>query len=487
MTLLTFYGGVNEIGGNKILLEDSGTKIFLDFGMSFTQAGKFFSEFLQPRKCSGIGDFLEFGLLPDLKGLYRRDYLKHMGRKEEDLDFQGVLLSHAHADHASYVHHLREDLPIHCSEETFAILKALNDTARGSFTDLTELTRCFETYTNKKGEISKKTTKSHPDIIVPRKFEKFKFGKKFKIDSLEIIPYNVDHSLPGATGFIIHTTNGTVVYTGDFRFHGRREEKTVEFVEACEKVKPDVLITEGTRIDEESSRKEADVEDEVSTITSKSRGLSVCNWPVRDTDRLISFLNAAKRMDKILTISLKQAYLIEQLSKCKDSIVPKLKDKNLALYAMRKDWGLIGTDCEKRLIRADYDVWERDYLKDSICCHDVKNNQNKFMFFCTNFDLKELIDIKPKEGSVYIKSVCEPFDIEMEIDWQRIENWINHFGMEPNATHVSGHASGPQLKEFVKTVKPKMVIPVHTQHAKIYDKWWENVHLLKNVGEIVEI
>ena len=487
MVKLTFFGGVNEIGGNKILLEDNGTKIFLDFGMSFNQAGKFFSEFLQPRKCAGIGDFLEFGLLPDLKGLYRKDYLKHMGRKEEDTDFQGILLSHAHADHASYIHHIREDIPIHCSEETYAILKALNDTASCSYTDLTELTRCFETYVNKKGEISKKTTKSHPDIIVPRKFNLFKFGKKFKIDGIEIIPYNVDHSLPGATGYIIHTSSGTIVYTGDFRFHGRREKETVNFMKACEKEKPDVLIIEGTRIDEESSRKEADVEDEVATVTSKSKGLTVCNWPVRDTDRLISFLNAAKRMDKKLTISLKQAYLIEQLGKCKDSNVPKLDDKNLALYAMRKDWGLIGSDCDERLIRADYDRWERDYLKDSICCHDVKNNQNKFMFFCTNFDLKELIDIKPANGSVYIKSVCEPFDIEMEIDWQKIENWINHFGMGLNATHVSGHASGPQLKEFVKTVKPKMVIPVHTQHANFYDKWWDNVHLLKNVGESVEI
>jgi len=158
------------------------------------------------------------------------------------------------------------------------------------------------------------------------------------------------------------------------------------------------------------------------------------------------------------------------------------------LYAMRKDWGMIGSDCDERLIRADYDNWEREYLNDSICYKDVKNRQNKFMFFCTNFDLKELIDIKPATGSVYVKSVCEPFDIEMEIDWQRVENWIKHFGMgDPIPTHVSGHASGPQLKEFVKTVKPKILIPVHTQHANIYDKWWDKVHLLKEIGEYVEI
>lgn len=88
------------------------------------------------------------------------------------------------------------------------------------------------------------------------------------------------------------------------------------------------------------------------------------------------------------------------------------------------------------------------------------------MFFCTNYDLKELIDIKPKTGSCYIKSVCETFDVEMEIDWERVMNWINHFGLGNYSTHVSGHASGPQLKEFVQTVKPLSVIGSQNQALK---------------------
>jgi len=54
MPALTFYGGVNEIGGNKILFEADGTKLFLDFGMSFNVANQYFAEFLQPRKCTRI-------------------------------------------------------------------------------------------------------------------------------------------------------------------------------------------------------------------------------------------------------------------------------------------------------------------------------------------------------------------------------------------------------------------------------------------------
>lgn len=64
MTSLTFYGGVNEIGGNKILLKDKDTKVFLDFGMSFGKSGKFFEEFISPRVSSGITDCLARGLFP---------------------------------------------------------------------------------------------------------------------------------------------------------------------------------------------------------------------------------------------------------------------------------------------------------------------------------------------------------------------------------------------------------------------------------------
>lgn len=49
-TTLAFYGGVNEIGGNKILIKDRDTKIFFDFGMSFSMKKLFYSPpFLSPR------------------------------------------------------------------------------------------------------------------------------------------------------------------------------------------------------------------------------------------------------------------------------------------------------------------------------------------------------------------------------------------------------------------------------------------------------
>ncbi|MFH0897448.1 MAG: hypothetical protein V1850_05320 [Candidatus Bathyarchaeota archaeon] len=71
MTSLTFYGGVKEIGGNKILLKDGDTSIFLDFGVSLAAKKKYYSTpFLTPRNERSL---LEFDILPQIGGLYTFD------------------------------------------------------------------------------------------------------------------------------------------------------------------------------------------------------------------------------------------------------------------------------------------------------------------------------------------------------------------------------------------------------------------------------
>ena len=53
---ITCFGGVGEIGGNKILVENDGTRIFLDFGQRMGYENAFFSEFLNPRTNTSLKD-----------------------------------------------------------------------------------------------------------------------------------------------------------------------------------------------------------------------------------------------------------------------------------------------------------------------------------------------------------------------------------------------------------------------------------------------
>ena len=70
MVKITCYGGVNEIGGNKILFENNETRIMLDFGRKMGEAGKYYEEFIQVRSKCALLDLLKLGILPEINGIY---------------------------------------------------------------------------------------------------------------------------------------------------------------------------------------------------------------------------------------------------------------------------------------------------------------------------------------------------------------------------------------------------------------------------------
>jgi ribonuclease J len=485
---ITFYAGVNEIGGNKFLVEDNGTRIFLDFGMQMGKANEYFAEFLNARTLNGMGDLFEFGLLPRLTGLYRKDYSKHMEyagwatddhRKDNSVD--AVLLTHAHVDHAAYIHYLRPEIPVYCSEATKLIMQGLQDT--GSREEYITFKENFQIYKNTRGEMSRGKGEEYQQ---PRKIIVFEDGKKFKIDSIEVEPLAVDHSLPGVTGFILHTSKGSIAYTADIRFHGRRASDSQHFVEQCAKSDVDMLLCEGTRISETFSKTEFEVEQDVKSVVNKTNKLVVCSYPTRDLDRLLSFYNAAKESERDLVIDLKQAYLLKlfQTSEHWKKVFPRPDDNRIKINIPRKSWGLIGKDVDywtANQLMQDYDKWEREFLdyRNATNYQEVAAHQKDLIFYCSDYQLQQLIDIRPDNGSTYIRSLTEPFDDEMELQEGRIRRWLAHFGLissEKDWTHahVSGHGSGDQIKKVIEGVQAKSLVPIHTEHPEYHKKWHSN-------------
>ena len=473
MLSLTFYGGVNEIGGNKILLKDQNTKIFLDFGMSFSQANKYFDEFMQPRKCNGVFDLIEFDLLPDLKGLYRCDYMGHCHcNPEEKPNFDSILLSHAHMDHSAYVHYIRYDIPIYCTQGTKNIMQALDETGSTGTTELIYLKESFKTYTNKKGEQSR---------LHSRRIERIYNiidNKKFQIGDLEIEPLPVSHSLEGATSYIIHTERGPIVYTGDFRFHGYKGHLTEKFIKRSADLQPLALITEGTRIDSTEEDSEEEVKERVMEKVEKTKNLVVVNFPIRDTDRMISFHEVAKNTNRSLVINLKQAYLLK-LFEGSNIPAPRINDEHIRIYVPRKGWGIFRDDrFPKRIQYQDYSNWERDFLEhpNVVTAKEIRKDQESYIFRCDFFELKELIDIRPDKNSCYIRSICEPFDIETQLDQEKVDNWLKHFDLFPyTQIHASGHLNHDELQQVIEEIQPEILIPVHTQHPQLFRELHSNV------------
>jgi ribonuclease J len=420
-TTLTFYGGVNEIGGNKILLKDGDTKVFFDFGMSFGLKRQFYSPpFLSPKTEKSLK---EFGILPPIRGIYA---------DEKTCEIDAVFLSHAHMDHSAYISFIHREIPVYCGETTQIILNALSEMRR------TDLEFDVEGIT----------------------FKPFRTGDKIAVGCLKVEPIHVDHSVPGAYGFIVETSNGTVVYTGDFRAHGAKPEMTREFVSKARKAEPVAVVTEATNLTGASVSSEAEVENKLDNIAGQADGIVLADFGYADVDRLNSFYRIAKKNGRCLAVSLKQASLLNALRKDKHLGVPDLNDKSILIFRKSK----------KR-----YDKWEsqimEQYKTKIIDVFDVSKQQCNAVLAMSFYDLEELMDIRPEPGSCYVISASEPFNEEMEIDFERLVNWLRHYGLPQYHVHVSGHIMPLQLKAVLKEINAKKEFPVHTENADLFARF----------------
>ena len=462
MTSIKFYGGVNEIGGNRILVEDRDTRIFLDFGMSFSKYALFFEEYLKPRYSStGMKDLMKLKLLHYVDGIYRKDLLCLIGKEPHgEPCIDEVLLSHIHQDHSAYISILDETVPISCSEISRSYAKAVLEAGhRGLETEM---------YNFKKRPLI-----NYRDPPTPRTFNTRETEKPFKIGSLEIKPFAVDHSVPGAMAFVIHTSDKTLVYTGDLRLHGVRGALTQKFADEAAKEDVDIMLCEGTRITEKESRPEKYVAENAHKVISQCEHLVVADFAYKDLYRFMTFYRVAKESDRKIVISKRHAYLLEELRNVSElrGDVPRIDDENILIYIDRRNTG--------RFEESDYASWERKFLDmpNTVKADWIHGNQGKVVVCLTFFDMNELIDIDPNTGSIYVHSTSEPHNEEQIIDEQRLNSWVDFFCLKKYHFHSSGHASGTDIQKIIQTINPKELIPIHTEQPDFFQKLHSNVKM----------
>ena len=430
--------------------------------MSFGKRSKFFEEFVNPRVSNGITDYLTMGLIPDIPGIYRDDLLEMAKRKPEKSDIDAVLLTHAHADHANYISFLNKDIPIHMGAGCHLILKAIAD--RGS--------RSLE---NEILDYKERPLAEHKgEKPVARKIIEFRTGDKFKVGSLEVEPIHVDHSVPAAYGFIIYTSEGPVVYTGDIRLHGTHPEMTKDFIAKAKEVKPIALISEGTRIaDKEKEESEKLVYQQCSKTIKDTNRLIFADFNFKDVDRFQTFYKIAQETGRKLVVKLNDAHFLKYLSQDKHLSVPDIDNEHIVIYLPKKGSGTYSD--------SDYTSTEKAFLNlnNAWTAKQIAENESKVLCCMGFYSFTSLIDIKPEPGAVYIHSSSEPYNEGQVISSDRADAWIEHFGMSRVQSHCSGHARGRDLLEAVAEIGAKTLFPVHTEHPEAYNAVSKNMVLIQ--------
>lgn len=437
MTTLSFHGGVDEIGGNKFLLEDRGSRVFLDFGRNFAREKRYFDEpWISPRREEHL---LALGILPNLQGLYVSD--------EAEPSVDGVLVSHPHADHYDAFRWLKPEIPAYGSLATRAVILSREYAGKAPANEY---------------RIAKLTKTSGREEI--RKVRALELNRPQEVAGLPVTAHPVDHSVPGAVGYLVETSEGVVAYTGDFRLHGPRGDQTRAFLEAAAEAEPRALLIEGTHVDTGHVESEEEVFAKVQTVAEGTEGLVVAGFAPADADRMATFHRVAQATDRTLVLTAKQAFLLDGLIQAEEFDAFDLADPHVLIFKKEK--------------RSEY-AWEEylygRYANRVVEAADVKGMQAEAILVASLMDMLALPVIDPVPGSVYVLSQSEPFDEEMEISYEKLLQWLTHYGLPLFQVHASGHATAHDLRRAVETVAPKEVYLVHTKNAGLFARFLERL------------
>jgi len=484
MTSLTFYGGAREIGGNKFLLEDNGAKAYLDFGEPFDFGEGYFLEeqYLKPRDADGLAPHFELGLVPKVKKLYSGDMLRHTDLPYEKPDVDAVFISHHHSDHTGELKILDESIPVHMGHGTHAIMDAYAKLYPG-----------FGRY----GE---------HDV------REFKSGARIDVKGLTFRPIHVEHSTPGAYGYIIERDGGNIVFTGDLRMHGQAAHMTEEFVKEAKKSSPAVMLCEGTRIPVEGEPDEGNLTEEgvkkrVSAVIDDSKGLVFAHFAMSNVDRFRSIWEACCDSGRKLVIDPRYAYLLDVMKREGIGWIPDTR-ADLCLYYRMNSKGGWGEQPYESVWRDYYaaplgDDWfrfdkngkksrkpgmwrsESDLGENNVTFKDLKEKPGEYVLFINFSRLVELCHLKPEKAD-YIYSSSEHF-LEGEENLKMrttMMNWLGHFDVEFHKAHCSGHASAGDIEKMVKRVKADVVVPIHTLNPERFRDWAGDVRVVEKDEKI---
>ena len=461
-------------------MENNGTKIFLDFGISYSRSNEYFEfPLLQP---SNIDDLLKTKLIPELEGLYRYYSFKaecdasgpiSIKGTPEERRFDAILLSHAHMDHYGYIGLLREDIPIYLSKISHKIIELYSKTGRDDFHI-------------KIGHLQ---------------FNNLKKNKEAEIGTLAVKMYDVDHSIMGASSYFIQGKK-SIVYTGDFRLHGNRKHLTEEFLNLVQKENVDYLLCEGTRlglskdeeeksIEEKILSSEEEVEKKCIEIVESEENLIIYDASQADIERVKILCEVAKKTGRELIIDSKKAFLLLHLNEDEALMegLPNIEDFKILLGRSKlgsntKKYKELTEDCpgfyletfktgrrnHERLMLNDEFISEDQFIWGPELRKKILSNSNEYIIYTSNGPLLLLHCKRHNELilGTYIYGKAEPFTEEMEFTFNRLLSWLKMCNLKLEFAHTSGHCFPEDLKKAIEIINPKNLIPIHTNHPEVF-------------------
>ena len=407
--IVRIHRGAEEIGGNIVEVEHEGSRIVLDLGLPLS---------------STLGESAPMPVITGLDGY---------------ADLLGVILTHAHPDHYGLIPQLDKAVPIICGAATGRIL------SEASF------------FTPGRMRLDPAMT------LVDR--------RAFKLGPFTITPFLVDHSAFDAYALLVEAGGRRLFYTGDLRGHGRKS-RLFEALIARPPPDVDVLLMEGTRIDEPDARgrglaSESGVEAEMLKTITSARGLVLAMFSPQNVDRLVSVYRAARRAGKTLVIDLYGASVAAATG---NAAIPQASWEGVRVYVPQAQRIRVKQSAQFERVR--------EIAASRIYGEELAANPSRYVLLFRESMCRELERADCLDGAVAIWSMWTGY--LNQPSGLRLREFLEARDVPLVVQHASGHATSADLLRLARAIDARRVVPIHTAAPEAFPGLIDNAEVRKD-------
>ena len=388
---IAFLGGLNEIGKNITLVECENDIIIIDCGMAFPD-----------------GDMLGVDLvIPDFTYI------------EQNADrVKGIILTHGHEDHIGGLPFLlsKVNIPIYGTPLTLGLVG--NKLKEHSLYNKTQL-----------------------NVI--------NAGQSIKLGCMKIDFIHVNHSIPDAVAFSIHTPGGTIVHTGDFKID-------------CTPITGDMIdLSSFARVGDEG----------VLALLAESTNAERPGYtPTERTvsDSLDSLFKSAENYRIIIATFASNVNRVQQIIDCAEKYGRKVAFSGRSMVNYMDVAQKLGYLHLPENILIDIDMLDK-YMPQEIVLVTT-GSQGEPMSALSRMAYSDHRKVMVGEGDFIIIS-ANPIPGNEKTVGNVVDELLKKgckvIYESMYEVHVSGHACQEELKIIQKLVKPKYFIPVHGEQKHL--------------------
>jgi len=389
---IAFLGGLGEIGRNCMVVEQDGQLLLVDFGLMFPEADM-----------HGI-DLV----LPDFT--YLRDNADRI---------VGCVATHGHEDHVGGLQFLLREVsfPIYGSAVTLGLAR---------------------------NRIEEAGLLGRTELVAVRDGERRRIGNF----DVEFIP--VTHSVPHAHAIALHTPQGVILHSGDFKLDltpvdGRRTD-LARLGEIVKSGGVRVLLADSTNAEEHGhAPSERSVGAALKAIFVQQRGRRIIT---------ASFASHIHRIQQIIEAAIDDGRVVATLGMS--------MKKNVR---MARDLGLLSIP-DSSLV----DIDEIDRYRPEQVCVISTGSQGEPMSALALLARGDSKFLKVGEhDTVILSSHAIPgneFNVNRVIDGLlRAGAQVIHSGIAD--VHATGHAQADELKTYLSIVQPEWFVPIHGEYRHL--------------------